>query len=153
MSCRQPRRRIPKLRVPARRTVGSFGWVLIVGGAIPLPACTAPAGDRSPRSATESTAGPADSLVLTTPGGAQVWFTLARSATGVGGQACVERGLEIRGRGRKVPVPLLYTGVPPVLLNDSTMRAVLWTHCQPGDVYLVNLRNGQPVRDDRKQAP
>ena len=93
-----------------------------------------------------------DSLVLTSPAGVQVWFTLARSATGAAGQACVERGLEIRTQGKKTPVPLLYTGVPPVLMNDSTMRAVLWTHCQPGDVYLVNLRSGQPVRDDGKQA-
>ncbi len=49
-------------------------------------------------------------------------------------------------------MPLLYTGAPPVLVNDSTLRAVLWTHCQPGDAYLVNLRSGQPVRDDGKQA-
>ncbi len=152
MSCRRRRRRIPKPRVPARNTGRSFPWLLIVAGAIALPACTAPAADRSPRGATEITARTADSLVLTTPGGAQVWFTLARSATGAGGQACVERGLEIRGQGRKIPVPLLYTRVPPELVNDSTMRAILWTHCQPGDAYLVNLRSGQPVRDDGKQA-
>ena len=93
-----------------------------------------------------------DSLVLASPGGAQVWFTLARNSTGADGQACVERGLEIRSQGRRIPVPLLYTGVAPVLVNDSTMRAVLWTHCQPGDAYLVNLRSGQPVRDPKKQA-
>jgi hypothetical protein len=32
------------------------------------------------------------------------------------------------------------------LLNDSTMRAVLWTNCRPGDAYLVDLTNGRPVR-------
>ncbi len=152
MSCRRPLRRIPKLRVPARSICGSFPWLLMLGGASSLPACTAPAIDRPSGSAAERTPRTADSLVLTSPHGAQVWFTLARSATGSGGQACVERGLEIRSQGRKIPVPLLYTGVPPVLVNDSTMRAVLWTHCQPGDVYLVNLNSGQPVRDKAKQA-
>lgn len=93
-----------------------------------------------------------DSLVLTSPGGTQIWFTLARSATSAAGQTCVERGLEIRSQGKRVPVPLLYTGAPPLLVNDSTLRAVLWTHCQPGDAYLVNLRSGQPVREDGKQA-
>ena len=151
MKCRQ-HRRIPKLRVPARNIGGSFRWLLALGGAFPLPACTAPSADRSPGGAAESTPRTVDSLVLTSPDGAQVWFTLARSATGAGGRACVERGLEIRRHGKRIPVPLLYTGAPPLLVNDSTLRAVLWTHCQPGDAYLVNLRSGQPVRDDKKQA-
>jgi hypothetical protein len=95
----------------------------------------------------------ADSLVLTSPGGAQVWFTLSRNAMGAGGQGCVERGLEIRDRGKRIQVPLLYTVGHPVLLNDSTIRAVLWTHCQPGDTYLVNLRTGHPARYRQKGAP
>src|SRR5688500_20250389 len=131
MTVRRPRL-IPNLRVPAHNFSGSFRWLLVVGGATPLPACTAPAADRSPRTAADSTPRPVNSLVLTSPGGAQVWFTLARNATGAGGRACVERGLEIRNQGRKIPVPLLYTGAPPALANDSTLRAVLWTHCQPG---------------------
>jgi hypothetical protein len=90
---------------------------------------------------------PADSLVLTTPGGTEVWFTLARPATNADGRSCVERSLEIRQGGRRVKVPLLYTGSPPVLLNDSTMRAILWTHCRPGNAYLVNLRSGHPLRE------
>ena len=138
--------------MPARNIGGGFRLLLVVGGAIPLPACTAPAADRSSRSAADSTPRAVDSLVLTTPGGAQVWFTLARSATSAGGQACVERGLEIRSHGKRIPVPLLYTGAPPLLVNDSTLRAVLWTHCHPGDAYLVNLRSGQPVREVGKQA-
>lgn len=89
---------------------------------------------------------PTDSLVLTTPKGAEVWFTLARSGTAVGGRQCVERGLEIRQGSRRVQVPLLYTGTPPVLLNDSTMQATLWTRCAPGDSYRVDLRTGHPVR-------
>jgi hypothetical protein len=90
---------------------------------------------------------PADSLVLTSAAGAEIWFSLARAATAPDGRRCVERSLEIRHQGRRVKVPLLYTGATPVLVNDSTMRATLWTHCQPGDAYLVNLRTGQPVRD------
>jgi hypothetical protein len=92
---------------------------------------------------------PSDSLVLGTRVGIEVWFTLAREATGANGGKCVERGLEIRHRDKRVKVPLLYTGAPPVLLNDSTMRATLWTHCEPGDAYLVDLRSGQPVRERR----
>ena len=90
---------------------------------------------------------PADSLVLSNAAGVQVWFTLARSAANAEGQACVERGLEIRRGGTRVKVPLLYTGTTPVLVNDSIMRAILWTHCRAGDAYLVNLRTGHPLRD------
>jgi hypothetical protein len=43
-------------------------------------------------------------------------------------------------------VPLLYTRDLPTLVDDTTIRARLWTHCRPGDFYLVNLRNGLPVR-------
>ena len=95
---------------------------------------------------------PADSLVLTNAAGVEVWFTLARAAAGADGRRCVERGLEIRQSGKGVKVPLLYTGAPPVLLNDSTMRAILWTHCRPGDAYRVNLRSGHPVRERRANS-
>jgi hypothetical protein len=96
---------------------------------------------------------PADSLVLTNPAGVQIWFTLARAATSADGRRCVERGLEIRQAGKRVPVPLLYTAATPILLNDSTMRAVLWTHCEPGDAYLVNLRTGHPARERAGATP
>lgn len=96
-----------------------------------------------------TSAAPPDSLVLTNSAGLEIWFTLARVGTGVDGSRCVERGLEIRDGGHRVRVPLLYTGAPPVLLNDSTMRAILWTHCHPGDAYLVNLRSGQPAPERR----
>jgi hypothetical protein len=86
-------------------------------------------------------------LVATSSGGTNIWFTLARSATGPDGSRCVERGIEIRRGAIRLKVPLLYTGSAPVLLNDSTMRAVLWTHCTPGDAYLVDLQTGQPVRE------
>jgi hypothetical protein len=93
------------------------------------------------------TSAPADSLITFTADGVEIWFTLARAAVGTDGKRCVERGLEIRRGGTRVPVPLLYTGDPPILLNDSTMRAVLWTHCRPLDAYLVDLRSGRPVRE------
>jgi hypothetical protein len=91
---------------------------------------------------------PADSLVATSPGGTEVWFTLARSDSGDGGR-CTDRTLEIRRQETRVPVPLLYTGAVPEILNDTTMRARLSNHCRPGDAYLVDLRTGHPVRERR----
>jgi hypothetical protein len=79
--------------------------------------------------------------------GQEVWFTLARTGRAPDGTTCVERGLEIRTGAKRLPVPLLYTREAPVLLNDSTMRAVLWTNCKPGEAYRVDLRNGRPVRE------
>lgn len=100
----------------------------------------------------EPSSAPGDSLVITGATGLEIWFTLARTATAAGGGRCVERGLEIRREGRRIQVPLLYTGEVPVLLNDSTMRAMLWTNCRPTDVYLVNLRSGQPVRETKGKS-
>jgi hypothetical protein len=117
-----------------------------------LAACDKPAvGDRKPPvSITETRL--ADSLVLTAGGGAEVWLSLARAAKGADGTGCVERGLEIRRGGKRVKVPLLYTGSPPVLLNDTTIRAVLWNHCAPGEPYLVDLRSGRPIPERRGAA-
>ena len=95
---------------------------------------------------------PADSLALRTPTGTEVWFTLARSATRPDGRTCVERGIEIRSSGKRIAVPLLYTGDAPELLNDSTLRARLWTNCTPGDWYRVDLRTGRPGRPEGKRA-
>ncbi len=89
---------------------------------------------------------PADSLVATAPGGVEVWFTLARPDTAEGRQ-CVDRAIEIRRGGTRVPVPLLYTGETPEILNDTTLRARLSNGCRPGDAYLVDLRTGRPVRE------
>jgi hypothetical protein len=90
---------------------------------------------------------PPDSLVATAPGGVQVWFTLARRATSPEGSPCVDRAIEIRRGDTRVQVPLLYTGTPPKLVNDSTLRARLSNQCRPGDAYLVDLRTGRPVRE------
>ena len=98
-------------------------------------------------------AGQADSLVLTTRSGSEVWFTLVRPATARDGQQCVERGLEIRSQGKRTKVPLLYTGAAPELLNDTMMRAMLWKDCTPGVPYLVHLRTGQPVPERGASRP
>jgi hypothetical protein len=89
---------------------------------------------------------PADSMVASVPGGAEVWFTLARPDSGEG-RHCVDRAIEIRRNGKRVPVPLLYTGETPEILNDTTLRARLSNGCRPGDAYLVDLRTGRPVRE------
>jgi hypothetical protein len=120
------------------------GWYI---GLAALIACGGPTGQKPAAADSVTNVAPGDSLVLTNKAGTEIWFTLARAATGADGRRCVERGLEIRQGGRRVQVPLLYTGTPPVLLNDSTIRAKLWTHCTPGDAYLVNLRSGQPIRE------
>lgn len=88
----------------------------------------------------------ADSLLLTTSAGVQVWFTDARTDADSTGAGCVERVLEIRRDGRRIPVPLLYTGSVPRLVNDSTIEAPIWLHCRPGNVYQVSLTSGHPVR-------
>ena len=90
---------------------------------------------------------PADSLVATAPGGVEVWFTLAREGKAADGTPCTDRTMEIRRGGTRVPVPLLYTGTAPELVNDSTIRARLSNQCVPGDAYLVDLRSGRPVRE------
>jgi hypothetical protein len=117
-------------------------------------ACSPPArertSERNPDRTPDRDAPPGrltDSLALTSGRGTEVWFTIAREATGANHERCIERGLEIRDGAKRVKVPLLYTAAVPTLLDDSTMRAVLWTHCQPGDAYRVNLRTGQPVRE------
>ena len=89
---------------------------------------------------------PADSLVATAPGGVEVWYTLARQDS-ADGRHCVDRAIEIRRGGTRVPVPLLYTGTSPEILNDTTLRARLSNKCRPGDAYLVDLRTGRPVRE------
>jgi hypothetical protein len=87
-----------------------------------------------------------DSLALTLSGGAAVWFSGARLGTDSPGRTCVERGLVIVRGGSRTLVPLLMTGSPPVLVNDSTIRARIWLHCRPGNTYDINLRTAAPTR-------
>ena len=95
---------------------------------------------------------PTDSVVLSSPSGTEVGFSLTRSSRSEDGTPCTERGLVIRREGSRIQVPLLYTGEPPTLLNDSTMRARLWTNCRPATAYLVDLRTGRPV-PERERNP
>jgi hypothetical protein len=88
---------------------------------------------------------PGDSLAVSTRTGVEIWYSLARTGTAADGSTCVERGLEIRRAGKRTQVPLLYTRDTPTLLDDSTMRAVLWTNCRPVAVYRVDLRTGRPM--------
>jgi len=111
-----------------------------------LAACRSDQRSRSHADSTPASA-PADSLVATDHNGLEVWFTLTRVGQAQDGASCVERGLEIRRGSTRIPVPLLYTGAVPVLLDQSTMRAELWNHCRPVATYLVDLRSGRPVRE------
>jgi hypothetical protein len=115
-----------------------------------VPACAVERTGRSKGTEPGATAGnassaPADSLALVTPRG-EIWFSGAREATDASGAPCRERVMEIRQDGRRTPIPLLYTGEAPRLVDDSTIEAAIWLHCRPGNIYRVNLRTGQPVR-------
>lgn len=96
---------------------------------------------------------PSDSLVAQRGDGVELWFTLPREAVGSNGTRCTERGIEIRRGSTRVKVPLLYTGSAPVFINDSTIRARLWNRCQPGDVYLVDVRSGRPTKEHERGKP
>jgi hypothetical protein len=111
-----------------------------------LCGCGAPDRPATPPARTEA-ARPADSLALTAPGGVEVWYTLARSGRAADGSHCVDRALEIRRGATRIPVPLLYTGTAPELVNDTTLRARLSNACTPGDSYLVSLTTGRPTRE------
>jgi hypothetical protein len=87
-------------------------------------------------------------LALKTPSGTEVWFGDGRESRDTAGAICIERTLEIRGPNGKRIVPLLYTLDTPTVLDDSTIRARLFTDCRPGPVYRVDLRTGLPVRKD-----
>ena len=122
-----------------------------------LAAGAAGCGEResAAREATASTANatsaesaaPADSLVATAPGGVEIWFTLAREAKASDGTTCTDRALEVRRGGTRIPVPLLYTGSAPEVVDDTTLRARLSDQCAPGDAYRVDLRTGRPLRE------
>jgi hypothetical protein len=129
-----------------------IGWLAVACGATLAIGCSPGADDSAEQgaqadSAAAAPAAPEDSLVATAPGGVEIWFTLAREGTAADGSRCVDRTMEIRRDGARIPVPLLYTGSAPELVNDSTIRARLSDRCVPGDAYLVNLRTGRPVRE------
>lgn len=116
--------------------------------ALSLAASCGPGGDRAPLADTTVSIAPADSLAVAR-GNTEIWFTLARRGSAPDGVPCTDRGIELRREGRRIPVPLLYTGTAPQIINDSTARAILYTNCVPGDPYLVDLRSGRPTREQR----
>src|SRR5512147_140138 len=109
-----------------------------------LTACSAK--PEPARDSVVTTPRPADTLVLSTRRGVEVWFTDSRTAKDSTGQGCVERVMQIRREGKRIAVPLLYTGSTPRLINDSTIEAPIWLNCRPGNVYQVDLTTGRPVR-------
>ena len=88
---------------------------------------------------------PPDSLALSLGECTGIWFTIAREATAEDGSSCLERGLEIRDSSGTRLVPLLYTGEPPIVVDDSTVQVHLFRDCRPDALYRVNLRTGQPT--------
>jgi hypothetical protein len=122
---------------------------LVLGVAAQTIGCTSRGEEKVEQgaSAGATVSAPGDSLVATAPGGVEIWFTLAREGTAADGRRCIDRTIEIRRGDSRVPVPLLYTGAAPELVNDSTIRARLSDRCVPGDSYLVDLRTGRPVRE------
>jgi len=89
---------------------------------------------------------PAESLVFRAATGAEVWFTDAREARSAGGEACLERALEIRRGTVRLRIPLLYTREAPTRLDDTTMRAVLYNGCMPQAAYRVDYATASPRR-------
>ena len=106
-----------------------------------------PAGARR-RRRSRGPAGPADSLVATAS--ERRGDLVHAGAAGQRRRAarCIDRAIEIRRDGTRVPVPLLYTGTAPEIVNDTTLRARLSEHCRPGDA----LSGGPPDRPSRAGA-
>ena len=121
---------------------------LILGAAVLSGLACAERREAEAAEAGEGVRAPADSLVATVRDSTAIWFTLARRDSGDSG-TCTERTIEIRRGSARVPVPLLYTGAAPEIVDDTTLRARLWNHCRGGDAYLVDLRTGQPSRERR----
>ena len=125
---------------------------LVVGTLAILAGCKKAERDLHQKSADEPVE-PPESLASALRPGQEIWFTLSRNAQSPDGKPCVERGLEIRTTGKRIPIPLLYTREVPVLLNDSTLRAKLYTNCGAIASYRVDLRSGRPVREPDQVKP
>ena len=127
------------------------GGTVLLGLALMAVSCgpETPPASRQTTSADSAPAQPAAQLILTAAGGAEVWFGDARHSRDSAGTPCTERTLEIRGPAGRRIVPLLYTLDTPTVLDDSTIRARLYTNCRPGPAYRVDLRTGLPTRKDQ----
>jgi hypothetical protein len=89
---------------------------------------------------------PADSLVFRTRDGFEIWFAAGRQAHDPAGETCFERAILIRRDTVSRGVPLLYTLEAPVRLDDTTMRAVLYSSCRPAGAYRVDFATASPRR-------
>lgn len=92
-----------------------------------------------------ATAGPADSLVLTLPGGAEVWLVAGREGRSAGGATCVERSVELRRDGGRKLVPLLFVRAAP-RLEGSRLVATLSTDCADVADYVIDPVTAYPTR-------
>ena len=115
---------------------------------ISLAACGTSGDKAAAKVDTTVSTAPADSLAVAGPG-VEIWFTFSRTGSSADGTPCVDRGIELRRDGKRIPVPLLYTREAPTIVNDTTARAFLYTGCVAGDAYLVDLRSGRPTREKR----
>lgn len=111
------------------------------------------AADSAARAAASAPPSWPDSLALSVPGGIEVWYTAGRTAKKADGTACVERVMEVRRDGKRLPVPLLYTGERPTIADDTSFFAHIWLDCEPGNLYQVSLRTGQPTYLGRVKTP
>lgn len=116
--------------------------VLLAG----VMACGTPSPDaRQADSPAQADPPPADSLAVRLSAGVEVWFLSGRSARDSSGRGCYERTIEIRDSAGRRRVPLLYTLEAPTRLDDTSVRAIVYRNCQPGDRYRVSLRTGRPT--------
>ncbi len=118
-------------------------------GRVLLPILLAACGGVKDRAVTADTVEAAtapDSMVLTVDDSTTVWLADAREATDSTGASCLERVIEIRRDTSLRRVPLLYTAEAPLLLDDTTLSAVLYRDCRPTLTYRVDLRTGYPTR-------
>jgi hypothetical protein len=110
-------------------------------------AATAPAPAPAPVASPPT---PADSLILTTNDGTQVWLVEGRSSQDPAGKPCQERGVEIRRDSSRIRVPLLYTGAAPIRLGRDALKAELWRDCRAMAIYRIDLATGRPTKlEDR----
>jgi len=93
---------------------------------------------------------PADTLVLTTRSGQQVWLAEGRTAHDRSGRSCYERSVEIRRDSTRIKVPLLFVTKPPTSLDAGHLKAELSLDCQTIAIYRVELATGQPIKLEDK---
>ena len=97
-------------------------------------------------SLTQVASTPPDSLAMVHPAGVEIWFREGRYAKSLDGQTdCYERTLEIRRGTIRHRVPLLYTLAAPIIIDDTSVKAVVYRNCQPQDPYQVSLNTGRPI--------